>query len=57
MNSNNKTLENKLLEHEMFHEIASLLNTGLDRRTISIILELLDNDIHPEALADSKSQY
>ncbi|CAM9676413.1 unnamed protein product, partial [Sphacelaria rigidula] len=33
------------------HEISTMLNTGLDRRTLSILLELVESGVNPEALA------
>lgn len=32
-------------------EISTLLNTGLDRATLQILVELVEQGIHPEALA------
>jgi len=32
-------------------EMAKILDTGLDRRTLSVLVDLLEAGIHPEALA------
>ncbi|PHJ25765.1 hypothetical protein CSUI_000383 [Cystoisospora suis] len=36
---------------EVLMEISTLLNTGLDRATLQILVELVEQGIHPEALA------
>lgn len=36
---------------DALHEISTMLNTGLDRRTLSILLELIESGVNPEALA------
>lgn len=33
------------------HEISTLLNTGLDKQTLAIIVSLCENGVNPEALA------
>lgn len=38
-------------EPAALHEIATLLDTGLDRETISTIVSLCENGVNPEALA------
>lgn len=35
----------------MLHEISTILNTGLDRKTLSILVELIESGVNPEALA------
>lgn len=35
----------------MVEQIASLLNIGLDKETLSICVRLIENDISPSALA------
>ncbi|KAK3252540.1 hypothetical protein CYMTET_38173 [Cymbomonas tetramitiformis] len=32
-------------------EISKLLNTGLDRETLSVLMALVENGVNPEALA------
>ena len=39
---------------EAMYGISKTLNTNLDRRSIAILLELLELGIHPESLADGK---
>ncbi|POS87934.1 hypothetical protein EPUL_000199 [Erysiphe pulchra] len=36
---------------DVFHEISTLLNAGLDRQTLSICISLIENGVNPEALA------
>ena len=33
------------------HEISNLLNTGLDRQTLAILVNLCEAGVNPEALA------
>jgi len=35
---------------ETLHEVSNLLNTGLDRETLSILLSLCELGVNPEAL-------
>lgn len=39
-------------EIEGLYELSSLLNVGLDRRTLAVLLDLIERGVHPEALAD-----
>ncbi|CAB4383168.1 hypothetical protein RhiirA5_361581 [Rhizophagus irregularis] len=36
---------------DILHEMSTLLNTGLDRDTLSLCLNLCENGVNPEALA------
>ncbi|PFH35890.1 hypothetical protein BESB_055410 [Besnoitia besnoiti] len=36
---------------DVLMEISTLLNTGLDRATLQILVELIEAGVHPEALA------
>ena len=36
---------------DSLHELSNILETGLDRETISILLELTESGVNPEALA------
>ncbi|CAM9440631.1 unnamed protein product [Chrysoparadoxa australica] len=36
---------------DVLHEISSILNTGLDRRTLGILVQLVESGVNPEALA------
>jgi mitotic-spindle organizing protein 1 len=36
---------------EILYEISKLLNTGLDRTSLSILVSLCENGVNPEALA------
>ena len=35
----------------VLHEISIILDTGLDRKTLSILVELIESGVNPEALA------
>ena len=35
----------------VLHEISTILDTGLDRKTLSLLLELIESGVNPEALA------
>ncbi|RHZ86696.1 hypothetical protein Glove_46g149 [Diversispora epigaea] len=37
---------------DILYEISTLLNTGLDRETLSLCLNLCENGVNPEALAN-----
>ncbi|CAM9635859.1 unnamed protein product [Ascophyllum nodosum] len=36
---------------DVLHEISIILDTGLDRKTLSILVELIESGVNPEALA------
>ncbi|KAL2261892.1 hypothetical protein VTK26DRAFT_3048 [Humicola hyalothermophila] len=36
---------------DVLHEIATILNCHLDRRTLSICISMIENGVNPEALA------
>ncbi|KAK6339077.1 hypothetical protein TWF696_009865 [Orbilia brochopaga] len=36
---------------DILHEISTLLNTNLDRTTLSLCVSLIENGVNPEALA------
>jgi mitotic-spindle organizing protein 1 len=49
-----QNITNLIIYHyKVLHEISTLLNTGLDRDTLSICLNLCENGVNPEALAVS----
>ncbi|KAF2233185.1 hypothetical protein EV356DRAFT_217346 [Viridothelium virens] len=37
---------------DILHEISTLLNTHLDRHSLSLCVSLIENGVNPEALAD-----
>ncbi|KAK4656172.1 hypothetical protein QC762_308945 [Podospora pseudocomata] len=41
---------------DILHEISTLLNCHLDRRTLSICISMIENGVNPEALAARGSQ-
>eukprot|EP01041_Mallomonas_annulata_P001394 gene1394-2682_t len=46
-------LEIRKKEIDAMVQISTILDTGLDRRMIAILLELIECGVHPEALADA----
>ncbi|KAK5693968.1 hypothetical protein LTR97_009586 [Elasticomyces elasticus] len=40
-----------LLQQDILHEISTLLNTNLDRQSLSYCVSLIENGVNPEALA------
>mmetsp|Transcript_31316 Transcript_31316/g.73823 ORF Transcript_31316/g.73823 Transcript_31316/m.73823 type:complete len:80 (-) Transcript_31316:26-265(-) len=36
---------------EVLFEMSNLLNTGLDKQTLAILVELIESGVNPEALA------
>ena len=45
-------LKERAPEIEAIHALAATLQCNLDRRTIAVLVELLEQGVHPEALAD-----
>ena len=41
---------------DVVYEMSELLNTGLDRQTLSILVALTENGVNPEALANVVEQ-
>jgi len=39
-------------EVEVLHTMSEILNCNLDRRTLAVLLDLIEAGVHPEALAD-----
>ena len=39
------------LARTVLHELSTLLNTGVDRESLSILVQLVDSGVNPEALA------
>ncbi|KAI0156622.1 mitotic-spindle organizing gamma-tubulin ring associated-domain-containing protein [Xylariaceae sp. FL1272] len=37
---------------DILHEISTILNTHLDRRTLSVCISMIENGVNPEALAN-----
>lgn len=37
---------------EEVHNLSLILQTGLNKRALAILLELLESGVHPESLAD-----
>ncbi|KAK7920365.1 Mitotic-spindle organizing protein 1 [Apiospora marii] len=38
---------------DILHEISTILNCHLDRRTLSCCISMIENGVNPEALADT----
>jgi hypothetical protein len=45
-------LRDRATEVDAIHALASTLQCNLDRRTVAVLVELLERGVHPEALAD-----
>lgn len=52
MKVSDEIIEVKGSEVEAVYGLAKLLNTGLDRRVLAILLELLECGVHPDSLVD-----
>ena len=48
------TLRTRGAEIEMMNQLAAMVNAGLDRRVLAIVLELIEHGVHPESIADGK---
>ncbi len=46
------TLEKRGAEIETVHSIATILGTGLNRKALAVLLELIELGVHPESLSD-----
>jgi mitotic-spindle organizing protein 1 len=51
-----KTLENRGEEVDSLHKLSTLLQTGLNKRTIALLLQLIEEGYDPEALGDIINQ-
>lgn len=50
MKISDEILETRGTEVENLYALSQLMSTGLDRRVISILLELLELGVHPDSL-------
>ena len=50
-----RIMDSRKSEIEVMHSLSSIVGTNLDRKTVAILLQLLEQGFHPESLADSKS--
>lgn len=55
MKISDEILENRGSEVETLYALSKLMNTGLDRKVISILLELLEHGVHPDSLVAGQS--
>ena len=39
-------------EVEALHDLATILNTGLSRKVLAVVLELIESGVSPESIAD-----
>ncbi|KAK8086328.1 Mitotic-spindle organizing protein 1 [Apiospora phragmitis] len=42
---------------DILHEISTILNCHLDRRTLSCCISMIENGVNPEALAAQKEKF
>jgi Mitotic-spindle organizing gamma-tubulin ring associated len=47
---------NKDKESDAIHSISDIMQTGLNKRTIAVLTELIELGIEPESLVDGKSK-
>ena len=52
----NKILENRGDEVDSIHKLSTLLQTGLNKRTIALLIQLIENGYDPESLGDIINQ-
>ena len=61
LNNNTNNIDNLLKSRgndvEGLHKLSSLLQTGLDRRMIACIIELIECGIDPDSISDCKLIY
>jgi len=50
-------LETRPEEVEAMFGLSSILQCGLDKRTLAVLLQLVEAGVHPEALADLVLEY
>ena len=50
------TLENRGEEIDSLHKLSTLLQTGLNKRTIALLIQLIENGYDPESLGDIINQ-
>lgn len=54
MKISDEIIEKRAGEVESLYRLSRIMNTGLNRRVISILLELLELGIHPDSLVDGE---
>lgn len=52
----NKILENRGDEVDAIYKLSTLLQTGLNKRTVALLIQLIENGYDPEALGDIINQ-
>ncbi len=57
MKISDQILEVRGSEVESLYNLSKIMNTGLDRRIISILLELLELGVHPDSLVDGETYF
>jgi mitotic-spindle organizing protein 1 len=50
-------IETRPEEVEALYGMSTILQCGLDRRTLAVLLQLVEAGVHPEALADLVLEY
>jgi Mitotic-spindle organizing gamma-tubulin ring associated len=51
-----KEESSKEKESDAIHSISDIMQTGLNKRTIAVLTELIELGIEPESLVDGKSR-
>lgn len=52
-----ETLEKRGAEVDAIYELSKIVDAGLDRKVIELIMELIEFGVNPESLADSKFEH
>jgi hypothetical protein len=47
-------LKKRGMEVESMFRLSQIINAGLDRQLLAIVLELLEHGVHPESIADGE---
>lgn len=50
-------LDTRVSEIESLYNISQMLETGLDKRMIAILVELLEAGVHPESIAEGTTSF
>lgn len=54
MKVSSDVIEKRSREVEAIYGLANTINTGIDRRVIALLLEMMEQGIHSESLSDCK---
>lgn len=49
-----ETCDKRGLEVDVIYELSKILDVGLDRKVLALVMELIEYGVNPESIADSK---